>query len=138
MTPERTPHDGPTGVTRHPWFSRVRVSDLVLWYSLSISAFTGGLVLVMPAFISPIVTPFVTRITAVTAALASILFATRAMRLQGMVPADSAWRQVYVTKPCLTPSDTFDANETGGRVMVLPDRLLLPTVSRPAAQDNAR
>jgi len=47
------------------------------------------------------------------------------MRMNGTTPADSAWRPVYTTQPCVKPVDPF---ENGGRLLLMPDHSLLLTV----------
>ena len=51
-----------------------------------------------------------------------------AMRLKGWEAAETTWRPIYVTQPCIQPGEGFDSFETGGRLLLQSDGSLLLTV----------
>ncbi len=51
-----------------------------------------------------------------------------AMRLHGTEAADTGWRPVYVTRPCISLDRQYDRYETGGRLLLQSDGSLLLTV----------
>ena len=50
------------------------------------------------------------------------------LRTPGLAAADSAWRPIYVTQPCIQAVEGFDRFETGGRILARADGSLLLTV----------